>query len=82
MFESVLDGINSKVTPEMNRDSYRYVSVKDWNQTDIAPIPKIDNPETIFYFHPISLCNVLYKLVTKALSNRLQGIMGKIVSVN
>lgn len=29
MFESVLDGINSKVTPEMNRDLTRHFTKED-----------------------------------------------------
>lgn len=44
----------------------------DLNNTFIALIPKSDTPETIRQYRPISLCNTLYKVVTKILANRLR----------
>lgn len=42
------------------------------NRTNLALIPKVKNPATVVEFHPIALCNVLYKLVSKALVIRLK----------
>lgn len=42
------------------------------NHTNIALIPKVDNPETVSNFRPISLCNVTYKIITKIMVNRLK----------
>ena len=50
------------------------------NQTFIALIPKIDYLEEIKHFRPISLCNVIYKLVTKLLASRLKHLMPKLIA--
>jgi hypothetical protein len=55
---------------------------KSWNETAVALIPKVINPEKIKDLHPISLCNVIYKITSKVLSNRLKGILLEIISMN
>jgi hypothetical protein len=52
------------------------------NSTFIALIPKVKNPSKVSYNIPISLCNVLYKLIAKVLTNRLKKIWFFIISQN
>ena len=52
------------------------------NDTCIVLIPKIQFPEQLKDFRPISLCNVIYKVVSKCLVNRLRPILEDIISPN
>jgi hypothetical protein len=53
-----------------------------WNDTAIVMIPKVDNPEKEAQFCPISLCNVVYKMISKMLANRLKCILPEIIGEN
>lgn len=52
------------------------------NSTFIALIPKKSIVGCVNNFRPISLCNVLYKLVSKVLTNRLKPLMHDIIFSN
>ncbi|KAL0005393.1 hypothetical protein SO802_012954 [Lithocarpus litseifolius] len=50
------------------------------NRTNIVLIPKIAGPETLGNYLPISLCNIVYKIVSKMIVARLRPLLDKLVS--
>ena len=64
----VLSFLNSASLPE------------NLNHTFITLIPKVKNLKLVSEFRPISLCNVLYKIFSKVLANRLKKILPHIIT--
>ena len=52
----------------------------DLNNTLIVLIPKCENPSSMKKLRPISLCNVLYKLVAKVLANHMKDVICRLIS--
>ena len=50
------------------------------NNTSIVLIPKKDKPDELKDFRPISLCNVIYKIVSKCLANRIRPFLQEFIS--
>ncbi|KAG2712673.1 hypothetical protein I3760_04G137100 [Carya illinoinensis] len=53
--------------------------LKQLNHTNIALIPKTQSPNSPTQYHPISLTNVFYKIITKMLSNHFKATLLKII---
>ena len=63
----VLKSLNSGVMPSGVNEMY------------ICLIPKVKSPQKITEYRPISLCNVIYKIISKALANRLKSKLTEII---
>lgn len=50
------------------------------NRTMLVHIPKVAKPETLGQMRLISLCNVMYKIITKVIVNRLKPFLLGLVS--
>jgi hypothetical protein len=89
-----LDGFNNlffrKAWHIIREDIYKLCSeffahsadLKSINVSYITLVPKMDNPETVNNFRPISLLNSSMKTITKLLANRLQKFALKVVHEN
>ena len=51
------------------------------NASFLCLIPKCENPLRLREFRPISLVGCLYKIISKALSQRLKKVIGKVIDV-
>ena len=54
--------------------------MKSINHIFITLIPKVQNPKRVSNFRPISFCNVIYKIGSKVIANRLKPLLDSIVS--
>lgn len=52
------------------------------NPTSITLVPKVVDPHSLNEYGPISCCNLLYKIISKILSNRLRNVLNDIVHLN
>nr|GEV47613.1 hypothetical protein [Tanacetum cinerariifolium] len=55
---------------------------KELNHTILALIPKVNTPMRVNDYRPISCCDVLYKCISKIISNRIKESLTELVSLN
>ena len=54
--------------------------IQEVNKTLVTLIPKVERPERVQQFRPISLCNVIYKCVSKIIVNRMKSSLTNLIS--
>lgn len=53
--------------------------LKEWNRTLLILIPKCTPPEEVNHLRPISLCNVIYKCVSKCIVNKMKPLLSELI---
>ena len=81
-FQSFWSQIGGEVSKAVLDVLNHGASLQSINHTHLVLIPKKLSPKAITEYRPISLCNVIYKLVSKTLANRLKAILPAIISEN
>ena len=57
--------VNDDLTHMINKFILDGTVASGLNDTNICLIPKINKPNEVSQFRPISLCNVIYKIISK-----------------
>jgi hypothetical protein len=50
------------------------------NNTNIVLILKVENPEELGQFRMINFCNVIYKIASTMVANRLRTVLPEVIS--
>lgn len=79
-YQNFWETINDEVCGTTKDFSTVGFNLSALNRTHIAFIPKVQNPENVSQFRPISLCNNSYKIISKVLANHLRKILPTIIS--
>ncbi|GKF50923.1 RNA-directed DNA polymerase, eukaryota, reverse transcriptase zinc-binding domain protein, partial [Tanacetum coccineum] len=56
--------------------------LKEVNATVISLVPKVATPAKVSDYRPIACCNVVYKIISKVICNRIKGALNDLVDVN
>lgn len=81
-YKQFWDVVGGKLTTEVLQVLRGGSMPAGWNSTVISLIPKVEKPEKVTQLRPISLCNVIYKVVSKVLARRLRDILHEIITPN
>ncbi|GJY13067.1 RNA-directed DNA polymerase, eukaryota, reverse transcriptase zinc-binding domain protein [Tanacetum coccineum] len=76
-FKKAWDIIGMDVCLAIKEFFYNSKLLGEVNSTLIALIPKVSTPNKVSEFRPISCCNVIYKCISKILTNRIKGGLNK-----
>ena len=79
-FQTNWTNLGSSVIQVIQEIFEQHSSLPPWGITNLVLILKIAHPEMINQFRPISLCNTLYKLVSRIIVQRLKPYIAEIIN--
>ncbi|KAJ9536620.1 hypothetical protein OSB04_un000169 [Centaurea solstitialis] len=79
-FKDAWEVIGNDVTIAIHNFFYTARLTKEINHTLLCLIPKVPNASCVSDYRPISCCSVLYKCISKLLSDRMKPFLDKVVS--
>lgn len=80
-FLHFFDQIGDEITEVVEESRIKGDIYRPFNSTFIALIPKKNEPESFEDFRPISLCNCIYKIISKVIALRLAPILSRNISM-
>lgn len=80
-FQHFFEFMGEDILRAVEESRSKAIFPKKLNETFIALIPKLDRPEGFTDYWPISLCNALYKLVSKIIACRIKPFLAKFISM-
>lgn len=72
IFQQNWDTVKSNLTRMIDSFFRNGHLLKEFNHTYITLIPKVSIPSFMKDFHPICLCNFVYKIISKIVANRIK----------
>ncbi|CAN1818799.1 Transposon TX1 uncharacterized 149 kDa protein [Linum perenne] len=79
-FQSQWGLIGGDVCREVKEFFRSAIIPPEWNDTNIALIPRVQSPEIISQFRPISITNFRSKIISKILAKRLKPFVPDLIS--
>ena len=79
-FQQYWSIVGDQVTEEVREFFASGIFPVEWNYTHLCLLPKIEDPVLMSDLRPISLCSVLYKIISNILVNRLKPFLAEIIS--
>ena len=79
-FQAFWDNVKENVTRAVQAFFHSGSLFKPLNHPYIVLIPKKPCLDEVSHFRPISLCNVIYKVISKVMVNRLKPVMDSLIT--
>lgn len=79
-FKEFWENICTHVWETVNAFSIGGHILRDMNRKFIVLIPKVSQSTQVTQYRPISLCNTMYKIITKIMVNRMKIVLLHLIS--